>query len=126
MIACIPLKLQKKSRSIDRDYDSLNIWSTLSVDITVEPGAGTIHDTNIFYLTVMKHLKPLINNGTIKTFSDLLDHVSAGDIAKAIGCSVKHVETVRKDCGKLKLRELWKLSEALGMHRDRVSDLFVE
>jgi hypothetical protein len=74
----------------------------------------------------MKHLRPLINNRTIKTFNDLLDHVSVKDIAKAMGCSVKHVETVRKDCGKLKLQELWKLSEALGVHRDRVADLFVE
>lgn len=92
----------------------------------MEPGADTTHDTNIFYLTGMKHLRPLIKNGTIKTFSDLLDHVSAGDIAKAMGCSVKHVETVKKDCGKLKLRELWKLSEALGVPWREVSELFAE
>jgi hypothetical protein len=74
----------------------------------------------------MKHLKPLIHNGTIKTFNDLLDHVSVADIAKAMGCSVKHVETVRKDCGKLKLRELWRLSDAIGVPWRKVAELFVE
>jgi hypothetical protein len=48
----------------------------------------------ISYLLFMKHLCPLIHNGTIKIFSDLLDHVSVDELATAMGCGVKQVEAV--------------------------------
>jgi hypothetical protein len=73
----------------------------------------------------MKHLRPLIHNGTIKIFSDLLDHVSVGELATAMGCGVKQVEAVRKDNGKIRLIELITLSEAIGLDYKRVSKLFV-
>jgi len=74
----------------------------------------------------LSHLKPLIRNGTIAVFGQLLDHVSLKDLAETMGCSPKHVRTVAKDSGKLRLKELFELSEALGMDYKRVSDLFCE
>jgi hypothetical protein len=74
----------------------------------------------------MKHLRPLIHNGTIKTFSDLLDHVSVGELATAMGCGVKQVEAVRKDHSKLTLGQLFRLSEGIGMEWRKVAGIFVE
>jgi hypothetical protein len=74
----------------------------------------------------LSHIKPLILKGKITVFGQLFDHVSVGEVAEAMGCGVKQVEAVRRDCGRLKLKQLWALSEAIGLSRDRVSDLFVE
>jgi len=74
----------------------------------------------------MKHLRPLINNGTIKTFADLFDHVTEIQVATAMGCGVKQVRAVRKDSSVMKLGQLFAFSGALDMDYKKVSDLFVE
>jgi hypothetical protein len=72
------------------------------------------------------HLRPLIKDGTITVFGDLLDHVSLKDLAKAMGCSTKHVKYVKENPGKLRFGELIKLSEAVGMEYWKVGELFAE
>lgn len=72
---------------------------------------------------MLSHLKPLIKNGTIKTFEDIFNHVSVKAVAEAINRSPKHVETVRKNYGKLTLGDLWALSEAVGVRWEKVAGL---
>lgn len=71
-------------------------------------------------------LRQLIRSGHIKTFEDLITHTSVNAIAQAIGRSVTHIQTIRKDYGKLTLGDWHGLSEWLGMDRGRVILLFPE
>lgn len=75
---------------------------------------------------MLSHLKPLIKNGTIKTFGDIFNHVSVKAVAEAINRSPKHVETVRKNYGKLTLGDLHGLAEAIGIGWVKVAELFTE
>ncbi len=74
----------------------------------------------------LSHLRPLIKDGTITVFGHLLDHVSLKDLAKAMGCSTKHVKYVKENPGKLLFGELIRLSEAIGMHYKVVSELIAD
>lgn len=89
-------------------------------------GGEVLTVRNIFYLKSMKHLRPLILNGTIRTFQDLFDHVTEQDVADVMGCGVKQVRAIRKDCSRMRLGELFGLSEGVGVDYKRVADLFVE
>jgi hypothetical protein len=74
----------------------------------------------------MTHLKPLILSGKIKTFQDLFNHATTKEIAQAMKCSIKHVETIRRDAGKVYLRDVFELSKAVGVHYGVISELWVE
>lgn len=73
----------------------------------------------------LKDCRKLILSGEIKTFDDLLKHVSIEQVAEGMGCGVKQVQAVRREPGKMRVGELIRLSEAIGVHRDRVMGLFV-
>jgi plasmid maintenance system antidote protein VapI len=74
-----------------------------------------------------KLIKSLILSGTIKTFNDLFDHATAKEIAAAMGCSVTHVNTLRQGSGKVTLKDVINLSEAIGFKGwERVGELWVE
>lgn len=77
-------------------------------------------------MPALSHLKPLILSREIVTFNDLFNHVSVKELATAIKRSPKHIETIRKDSGKMTLGDLWALSEAVWVRWEKVAGLFAE
>jgi hypothetical protein len=74
----------------------------------------------------MKHLRPLITNGTIKTFNDLLYHVTKKELMQAMGCSLNHLNHVLRNPEKVTLRDVANLSEAVGVKGwEAVGKLFI-
>jgi hypothetical protein len=71
-------------------------------------------------------LKPLIRSGEIAVFGDIFSHVTIAEVAEGMGCGPDQVRAVRQDCSKMRLGELFRLSEAIGVGWKRVADLFVE
>jgi len=78
----------------------------------------------------MMHLKALILSGEIKTFQDLFSYVTIEQVAFAMKCGVDHVKTIMNDNGKVYLKDVFELAEALDMttHKERgiVMDLWVD
>ena len=74
----------------------------------------------------MKHLRPLITSGEIKTFEQLLSHTTIKEVAKAMGCGPVQVKAITRDHSVMTLGQLYGLSEALGLGWRKVSELFVE
>jgi hypothetical protein len=74
----------------------------------------------------MKHLRPLITNGTITTFSQLLDHVTKKELMQAMGCSLNHLNYVLRNPEKVTLRDVHNLNEAVGFKSwERIGTLFI-
>jgi hypothetical protein len=73
----------------------------------------------------LSYIKPLIQDGTIRVFGDILKHATVTEVAEAMECSPKHVKYVQENPEKIRLGELIKLSEAIGIGWWKVSDLFV-
>jgi hypothetical protein len=74
----------------------------------------------------LKHLKPLINNGTITVFGDIFQHVTVDEVAEAMGCGKKQVEAIRRDSRVMTLGQLYGLSEAVGLEWRKMAKIFVE
>lgn len=74
----------------------------------------------------IKELKPLILKGKIKVFEDIFKYVTVQQVANAMGCGVRQVEAVRRDHGVMTLKQLYGLSEGIGMEWRKVVEIFVE
>lgn len=78
----------------------------------------------------MRHLKPLIVSGQIKTFEELFLYATKLDIAKAMKCDTAHIDTLINGAGKVYLKDVFNLCEAIGMEtykeRGLIMDLWVE
>lgn len=77
-------------------------------------------------MPALSHLKPLILSGEIITFDDIFEHASVNEVARAIGRSPEHIQTVRKDYLKMTFGDMKALAEAVGVHWSKVAELCVE
>jgi hypothetical protein len=70
--------------------------------------------------------KKLIASGDIKVFNDPFEYVSVAEVARGMGCSPKHVNYVRENPERVRLGDIYNLSEAIGVEGwERVARLFI-
>jgi hypothetical protein len=77
-------------------------------------------------MAALNDLKPLILKGKIQVFEDIFDYVTVKQVATAMGCGVKQVEAIRRDHSVMTLKQLYGLSEGVGMEWRKVIELFAE
>lgn len=72
-----------------------------------------------------KAIKVLIEKGHVSDFSQLYQHLTVADIARAIGVTVKPVKRAKEDRLTLRLKDIFKLTEQLGITNAQMYDLLV-